>query len=381
MASAAADADVHFKFEYNPHPDTEPSYTTSSVTISGTTPTHYSVDIPPQGANTYSSFLFYVETADVAVTMTHVHVHTGVVFSGTFGGSVFDSTANTYTKPAGSEGWAGFANEDASLYPLSFPDGGSITFMGSAAADASVYFRFEANPHPDTEPSYNTVNVAISGATPTHYSVDIPPSANTYNSFLVYVVEEDVAVTMTQIHTHKFGPAPMVAQNLNTFSNDQWASSYDDGMQIDLMSREHGELLDWSKYDSISFSYNNLIAPSEAVRVHLRLNISDYANKDHDYVGLGEYYYSFNYILDDTPGWNTITIPLKSSPGTGGAEGFWLTGWAGDLDADVVDGSVISTHAIGGYHFEFSINGAGDDANTTDVDESDFMTGTILLDD
>ena len=384
MASAAADADVHFKFEYNPHPDTEPSYTTSSVTISGTTPTHYSVDIPPQGANTYSSFLFYVETADVAVTMTHVHVHTGVVFSGTFGGTVFDSTANTYTKPAGSEGWAGFANEDASLYPLSFPDGGSITFMGSAAADASVYFRFEANPHPNTEPSYNTVNVAISGATPTHYSVDIPPSANTYNSFLVYVVEEDVAVTMTQIHTHKFGPAPMMVENLNSFSNDQWTSSFNNDMQIESMSREHGELLDWSKYDSISFSYNNLIAPSEAVRVHLRLNISDYANKDHDYVGLGEYYYSFNYILDDAPGWNTVTIPLKSSPGTegqGGAEGFWLTGWAGDLDADVVDGSVISTHAIGGYHFEFSINGAGDDANTTDVDESDFMTGTILLDD
>ena len=173
----------------------------------------------------------------------------------------------------------------------------------------------------------------------------------------------------------------MMVENLNSFSNDQWTSSFNNDMQIESMSREHGELLDWSKYDSISFSYNNLIAPSEAVRVHLRLNISDYANKDHDYVGLGEYYYSFNYILDDAPGWNTVTIPLKSSPGTGGAEGFWLTGWAGDLDDDVVDGSVISTHAIGGYHFEFSINGAGDDANTTDVDESDFMTGTILLDD
>ena len=30
--------------------------------------------------------------------------------------------------PSGSEPWAGFANEDVSLYPFTFGEGGSITF-------------------------------------------------------------------------------------------------------------------------------------------------------------------------------------------------------------------------------------------------------------
>ena len=33
--------------------------------------------------------------------------------------------------PTGSEPWAGLANEDASVYPFTFGDGGSITFTGS----------------------------------------------------------------------------------------------------------------------------------------------------------------------------------------------------------------------------------------------------------
>ena len=33
--------------------------------------------------------------------------------------------------PSGSQPWAGFANEDVSFYPLTFGEGGSITFTGS----------------------------------------------------------------------------------------------------------------------------------------------------------------------------------------------------------------------------------------------------------
>ena len=35
----------------------------------------YHVEIPPQGNNTYSSFLLYVQTRDVAVTIEEVEVH------------------------------------------------------------------------------------------------------------------------------------------------------------------------------------------------------------------------------------------------------------------------------------------------------------------
>ena len=60
--------------------------------------------------------------------------------------------ANTYTMPTGSESWAGFANEDASVYPFTFGEGGSITFTGyTDGASADIYFRFENNPYPDTD--------------------------------------------------------------------------------------------------------------------------------------------------------------------------------------------------------------------------------------
>ncbi len=68
------------------------------------------------------------------------------LFSGTFGGTQIDTTTMTYTNPTGSEGWAGFANEDASVYPFSFPNGGSVSFMGSTAGtDVDVNFRLNIN--------------------------------------------------------------------------------------------------------------------------------------------------------------------------------------------------------------------------------------------
>ena len=43
---------------------------------------------------------------------------------------------------------AGFANGDESLYPFSFPNGGTIEFNGSVPSGESmeVFFKFEANP-------------------------------------------------------------------------------------------------------------------------------------------------------------------------------------------------------------------------------------------
>ena len=71
-----------------------------------------------------------------------------ITFTGVFGGTVVTDDG-AYTMPSGSEPWAGFANEDVSLYPLTFGEGGSITFTGSTdGALADVYFRFEKNPYP-----------------------------------------------------------------------------------------------------------------------------------------------------------------------------------------------------------------------------------------
>jgi len=135
-----------------------------------------------------------------ASVFSHAQViHSDVIFSGTFGGATLEGFS--YTTPTGSEGWAGFANEDVSLYPLSFSDSGEITFTGATAGiDADVYFRFEYLPYPDTEPSFVTASVTVSGTVETSYSVDIPAQGdNTFSSFLLYVTTLDAPVTLTNV--------------------------------------------------------------------------------------------------------------------------------------------------------------------------------------
>ncbi len=287
-------------------------------------------------------------------------VASDIVFSGPFGGAIIDTTTSTYTNPAGVESWAGFANEDVSVYPFSFPGGGTISFMGSTAGtDVEIYFRFEYNPYPDVDPSYNTAAVTISGTSPTQYTVDIPSQGeNTYSSFLLYVNTLDAPVTLTNVNVHSNPSSAQMQQppldNSGLVVNN-----------VFQLRPEDGQVWDWSAYDSVSFSYYNSVAASEANRIHLRFNLSDYAGVDGDYYGLGEYYYSFHYILDNEPGWNTVTIPLVRNDSGDGA-GFNLTGWAGDTDNGELD-----TDAIGGIHLEFSIGGTG---------EGDAVGGTVILD-
>ena len=166
-----------------------------------------------------------------------------------------------------------------------------------------------------------------------------------------------------------FNFVPVTTSNREVVMNDD-QNKYDENFVFN-MRPEDGEVWDWSAYDSISFSYynsqaaldtNNILTPD---RIHLRLNLSDYAGVDANYAGLGEYYYSFHYILDSDPGWNTVTIPLVRNDSWDGG-GFNLTGWAGDADNQELD-----TYAIGGFHLEFSVSGGG---------EGDAVHGTIILD-
>ena len=160
----------------------------------------------------------------------------GIVFSGTFGGTFAEG--NTYTMPSGSESWAGFANEDASVYPLTFGEGGSITFTGSTdGSSADIYFRFEFNPYPDTEPSYNTTSVTL-GPNSEEYTVNIPSTGgDSFSSLLLYVTTTDVAVTLGNVvvNTSDYsGPVDIVgcmdanATNYNAAATeqgyDQWGN-------------------------------------------------------------------------------------------------------------------------------------------------------------
>ena len=191
-------------------------------------------------------------------------------------------------------------------------------------------------------------------------NVDVPESV-TYNvtledGFMTVVIEAGTGV----FWTYKLVPAQTAMVSVPLVKNDFRTL-------VQMMPRDSGPW-DWSGYDSISFSYNNTVAQSIENRVHVRLNLSDYAEiaDPLNYTGLGEYYYSFHYILDNEPGWNTVTLPLVRNDDWGGG-GFNLTGWAGETGNGELD-----KHAIGGFHFEFSVSGGGD---------GDHVTGTVVFDD
>jgi len=173
--------------------------------------TEYSVAIPAHATQTYSSAIVYVVTRDVDVVLSEIKIlkfdtdgstvlkTDFPVYDGTFGGATYEQT---FTFPTGAEVWAGFANNNTSIYPLSFPNGGEVKFKATVAADAEVYFRFEKNPHPDVDPAIITANVSLLASNPdgTEYSVAIPDHATqTYSSALVYVVTRDVDVVLSEI--------------------------------------------------------------------------------------------------------------------------------------------------------------------------------------
>ena len=174
------------------------TYQYDNVTFAGGT---VSVDVPgctnPDATNYNAS----ATSDDGSCTLPVSGDDNAGIFSEAFGGTTIGD-GGVYTFPSGAESWAGFANMNTALYPMSFSEAGSITFNGSVAdgGSADIRFRLEYNPHPDTEPSYDAATVTVSGATPTSYTVAIPSQgANTFSSLIMYVVTQDVGVTVTDV--------------------------------------------------------------------------------------------------------------------------------------------------------------------------------------
>ena len=157
-------ADVRFRLERLPYDEsdegaTEPSINTEVVTVSGADPMLYEIMIEPQGENTYSSFIMYIDTRDVTVTITDVVVDSDQRRIERWLTSVNRlavprlSEGGLYTFPSGADGWAGFANTNSAMYPLAFPAGGKITFLASVPGAGSVnaFFRFERLPYDESD--------------------------------------------------------------------------------------------------------------------------------------------------------------------------------------------------------------------------------------
>ena len=211
-ATVASDAQIKFVFEANPYPDTTPTVQTVPVDLlaANAAETLYTVAIPASATNTYNSAIMYVITLDVDVAISETKLiqfdTDGTteltvdfpVYDGTFNGTTY---AQTFNFPTGAATYAGFANNNASIYPLSYPNGGQVSFKATVASDAQIKFVFEANPYPDTTPTVQTVPVDLlaANAAETLYTVAIPASAtNTYNSAIMYVITSDVDVVMSE---------------------------------------------------------------------------------------------------------------------------------------------------------------------------------------
>jgi hypothetical protein len=127
-------------------------------------------------------------------------------FTGIFGGAeLVGGTAFTF--PGNAFEWAGFANENTELYPLTFEFGGQIQFTASVPSGGAVdvRFRLERLPYLDSDPgrvdpSYNTEAVTVVGVEEQVYTLDIPAQGtNTFESFLLYLNTRDVAVVVSDV--------------------------------------------------------------------------------------------------------------------------------------------------------------------------------------
>ena len=277
------DVTVKFRFEYNPYPDIDPAFDTDAVTVSGADIATYQIGIPDQGTNTYSSFSMYLVERDVPVEITDIQIvvvgaavsgctdssacnfnpdaiiddgaclmldECGVCggdnsscasldsaeiltpsFTGSFGGFIVDG--NTYEHPSSAEIWGGVANENTDIYPLMFEDGDDyITFNARVlnGGDVTVKFRFEYNPYPDIDPAFDTDAVTVSGADIATYQIGIPDQGtNTYSSFLMFLVQGEVPVEITDIRLVMSAAAAVSGCTESSASNYNPEATIDDG--------------------------------------------------------------------------------------------------------------------------------------------------------
>ena len=130
-------------------------------------------------------------------------------FSGVFNGTTYDAATSTFNFPRSAESYAGFANNNTTLYPFNFPYGGKITFTASVPnGDVGVYFKFEKDVYPDVEPRIHTDTVTVTGSTSATYTIEFsgsPVSSDTYKSFLMYLATKETDVIIKDIYVTASG--------------------------------------------------------------------------------------------------------------------------------------------------------------------------------
>jgi hypothetical protein len=126
---------------------------------------------------------------------------TQAAFSDAFGGTTIGD-GFVYTYPSsGTEDWAGFANKNNSLYPITFGDDAVVNFTGSVPSGGSVdlEFRFENQPHPNNTFTHTSSIVTVAGASASNYQVAVAANATELNTFLMYLLTQDEGVVIQDV--------------------------------------------------------------------------------------------------------------------------------------------------------------------------------------
>lgn len=133
------------------------------------------------------------------------------------------------------------------------------------------------------------------------------------------------------------------------------AQSWGGYAKVEMWHPDDNGVWNLSAFQNLSIWYYNDIPSSDPTRVHLRIelyDVSDVPINTRD-AGQVEFWYSFEYVLDQPQGWNEIVLPLEDvgPAATQGSNGFWRTGWAG-----VTGNNTLDLNWIKGIGFEVSID-------------------------
>lgn len=138
---------------------------------------------------------------------------------------------------------------------------------------------------------------------------------------------------------------------------------------------DQNSVYDLSDYNTISFWYYNEIPASVQNITEIRFVLYDVSTSSDNNIyddSQVEYFYSFHFdMLDQSPGWNKIEIPLVGTniqDQNQGVVGFNNTGWNG-ISGD----SNFDLDSIKGFAFEFFAGSSSDNLE-------EYVTGTFILD-
>jgi hypothetical protein len=123
-------------------------------------------------------------------------------FINIFGGAARDEATHTYNVASAAQSWAGYANGNQNLYPITIDVDYLIVFTASVPSgdSADVRFVLESEPHPNNDVVVSAGVVEVSGSTETTYILTLPAlGAQQFNSLLMYLDTRDTDVVVKHV--------------------------------------------------------------------------------------------------------------------------------------------------------------------------------------